>query len=168
MDSVRVVWPGNKAELIRKASVNQTILVDRRNASEGFKVKDESSKTLLRENHVKYDILFRHTEDDFVDYKQGQSLLLHKHSQAGPGLAVGDIDGDGLEDFIVGGPANRTTEAFLQQRTGKFTRRSLFSKKEEDMGILLFDADNDNDLDLYCVSGSSEYGLNTKYYQHRF
>ena len=56
---------------------------------------------------------------------------------------------------------------FLQQKNGTFKNDSLQSKEAEDMGLLLFDADQDNDLDLYCVSGSSEFKNRVENYQDR-
>jgi hypothetical protein len=47
---------------------------------------------------------------------QGQILLPHKHSQGGPGITVGDVDGDKLEDFIVGGSASNPAKIFLQHQ----------------------------------------------------
>jgi hypothetical protein len=56
---------------------------------------------------------------------------------------------------------------FLQQNNGMFARKEMGPKKEEDMGCLFFDADNDGDLDLYVVSGGSEFGTNIAMYQDR-
>src|SRR5205085_7895997 len=83
--------------------------------------------------------------------------LPHMHSRCGPGIAVGDVNNDGKEDFYIGAASGTDGSFFIQNSEGTFTERKL--KKDtlyEDMGVLLFDADNDNDLDLFVVSGSSE------------
>ena len=114
-----------------------------------------------------YGLQFKHRERDFVDFLQGQILLPHKHSQGGPGITVGDVNGDKLEDFIVGGSASNPAKIFLQQKNGTFKNDSLEAKEAEDMGLLLFDADQDGDQDLYCVSGSSEFKNRKENYQDR-
>jgi hypothetical protein len=169
IDSVKIVWPDKSSEIIKNVLANQLITVRENNAAQHPRLSSSSiDATVLTECHNKFNILFQHNETDFADYKHGQALLLHKNSQAGPGIATGDINQDGFDDFIVGGSANRRATIFYQQKQGTFIRDSLPSKEEEDMGMLLFDADNDGDLDLYCVSGSSEYGLKKNYYQDRF
>ncbi len=97
-----------------------------------------------------------------------QPLLPAMHSQNGPGIAVGDINGDGLEDFYAGAASGSDGNYFLQQANGSFTKKVLPKTVAcEDMGVLLFDADNDQDLDLYVVSGGSEHLDNTPQQQDR-
>jgi hypothetical protein len=167
IDSIRISWPGGKTQLLKDIPVNQVLTVYQKDA-EVKAFESVPLGTLLREVHNDLGIHYTHTETDFVDFQAGQLLLPHKHSQGGPGITVGDIDGDGLEDFIVGGSASRSAKIFRQQKNGSFKTDSLPSKSAEDMGLLLFDADADNDLDLYAVSGSSEFEINSNNYQDRF
>ncbi|HEY3406051.1 MAG TPA: VCBS repeat-containing protein [Ohtaekwangia sp.] len=167
VDSIKVLWPGEKIQVIRNIPVDQTILVKKSDAVASPALHTPAA-TRLTESHKALGIQYRHREEEFVDFLQGQFLLPHKHSQGGPGLTVGDVNGDGLDDFIIGGSAGKRAKIFLQQSNGSFKTDSLQAKVAEDMGVLLFDADNDGDQDLYCVSGSSEFKGDKINYQDRF
>jgi enediyne biosynthesis protein E4 len=156
VDSIAVTWPGGNYQVLRNVPVNQMITLLQKDATQSPR-KLEPSSPMLREFHNVIGVNYQHKEDEFVDFLEGQFLLPHKHSQGGPGVTVGDVNGDGLDDFIIGGSSGKRAKIFLQQSNGLFKTDSLPAKAPEDMGLLLFDADRDGDQDLYCVSGSSEF-----------
>ena len=168
IDSLKIQWPDGRGQVIYSVATNKTLSIQERDAkpqSSTFMQISPTAQPLLNEVTTLMGLTFQHQEDDFVDYKQQQTLLPHKHSQIGPGLAVGDVDGNGLDDIYVAGAANRGGTFFLQQPSGPFIRRDRPAKAPEETGVLLFDADNDNDLDLYTVHGSTEFGRNQDLYQ---
>jgi enediyne biosynthesis protein E4 len=165
VDSVIIVWPGDRMQVMRDVSINTRITASYDNANLSYQ-RPKPVPTLLEKEESSIASVM--PEDVYTDYKSGQATLPHKFSQQGPRLAVGDINGDGLDDFIVGGTAYKSAIIYKQQPGGKFQIDSLGAKDSEDVGILLFDADKDADLDLYCVSGSSEFGKDKRKYQDRF
>ena len=70
----------------------------------------------------------KHEENEYNDYIK-EVLLPHENSRLGPGIATGDINGDGLEDFIVGGAKDQSTAFYLQNKNRSFTQKSFYFSK---------------------------------------
>lgn len=169
LDSLKVIWPDGKEQVIKNPTLNKLLTLDY-NYAYSINNKPISLHSALftdcsKDNQIQY----KHEEDEFVDFKV-QPLVPHMLSHEGPGISVADVNGDGLEDFFVGGAAGFKASIFYQEKNGTFTRNALGdSNFSDNMGALFFDADNDADQDLYVVSG----GVCTKkngdsVYQHLF
>ncbi|MEP7258062.1 MAG: VCBS repeat-containing protein [Flavitalea sp.] len=155
VDSLKVLWPDGNEQLITKMAPGKTYTVNYSDAHgrDTVVVGHDLQTAFSPVNNS--GINYKHTEDFFVDFKI-QPLLPHMHSQDGPGLAVGDINGDGREDFFAGAASGSTGSFFLQQANGKFINRLLPDTNAADnMGALLFDADSDGDLDLFLTAGGT-------------
>jgi hypothetical protein len=169
VDSIRIEWPDGKRQVVRNIKADQLITVSYREAEERIAPgKQQSTSPLFVPAEKNRGIEYVHSETEYADFKI-QPLLPHKCSEEGPGIAVGDVNGDGLEDFFIGGGFKQRGQFFLQTKNGKFQHQELASqlKYEEDLGVLLFDADGDKDNDLYIVSGGNEFQAGSPYYQDR-
>ncbi|MGN6800273.1 MAG: VCBS repeat-containing protein [Ginsengibacter sp.] len=175
VDSVIIKWQTGKEQILTKVKANQTLKVFEKDANltYSFPGKQIDSTSIFEDVTSPSNVHYVDNPKDFIDFNK-QMLLPHKFSEYGPALAVGDIDGNGLEDFICGGSFNRSAQEFLQQANGKFIQKSLLSSKDalnknrHDEGILLFDADGDGDPDLYIASGGFEATDNSASYQDKF
>lgn len=167
IDSILVQWPDGRRWKTKDITTDQTITADYKEASDlPVSAPVKPRDVLLHEVSNKLNISFRHQEDDKIDFNI-QRTLPHKFSQFGPGICVGDINKDGRDDFIIGGSSGYPRMLFVQQSNGTFSRSEMSKGKynnDEDAGLLLFDADNDNDLDLYVATGSIESEPNSKSY----
>jgi enediyne biosynthesis protein E4 len=167
-DSIKIIWPDGAQQKEITVKANQVVnIAYAPTNSIGDTVMKNNSPYLFTNITGKNGLNYHHTENEFADFKI-QPLLPHMHSKNGPGIATGDINGDGKEDFYIGAASGNEGSFFIQNSNGTFFEKKL--KKDtlyEDMGVLLFDADNDNDLDLYVVSGGSENTEGTTMQQDR-
>ncbi|MFN4144217.1 MAG: VCBS repeat-containing protein [Runella sp.] len=171
VDSLKVIWPDGKSQKLVGIKSNQTLTVEHKNASSETQLsqKEQHTPYLSEINPSKLGIDYINQENDFIDFNI-QKTLPHKFSQYGPGAAVADLNGDGLDDFVLSGSGRKEGYLFIQKPNGTFTKTQLNfkigdQKKEEDLGLLLFDADNDGDNDLYVTFGSYQHPLNSPLYQ---
>ncbi|MGA1030455.1 MAG: VCBS repeat-containing protein [Flavobacteriaceae bacterium] len=155
--TLTINWPLGKRTVLENISSNQKLVV----------VEDEvlatASLAKLQKNKLFQAVLdqplvYKHQEANFVDFHR-ERLMYHMCSTEGPVTAQGDINGDGREDLIIPGPKNQATQIFLNSERGMLPLHQSDLEKEaraEHTETLLFDADQDGDLDLYLASGSIE------------
>ncbi len=156
IDSVEVIWPDGKMQVLRHIKSNQLLTLRYADATVNTTIPKDKPTLLFSESTQSLGIDYLHTENDFVDFKI-QPLLPHMHSRNGPGIAVGDINSDGLDDFFVSGALGNQGGLFVQQVTGKFEMQPIeIDTLADTMGVLFFDADGDGDVDLYQTTGGTE------------
>ena len=157
---IEVVWGDGKITVEENLEANQVLTFHHKNAKASVpESKLAFSTNFERINPEELGIGYRHRENDFNDFSK-QVLLPQKQSQPGPAFEVADINNDGLEDLFLGGALNQPALVYIQKPNGEFESvdQTIFEndKMYEDAGAHFFDADNDNDLDLYVASGGYE------------
>ncbi|GAB3641045.1 VCBS repeat-containing protein [Spirosoma arcticum] len=173
VDSVVVKWPNGRKQVLTNVKADQVLPVSIENATIPYRwiTPVLATNALFTDVTDSLGIRYRHNEFDFIDFNI-QKLLPHKLSEYSPGLAVGDVDGDGLDDLVIGGNAHDPAQVFLQQSTGRFRQRTLLPTQlgtpdYKDEGLLLFDANGDGKLDLYIARGGYKQVSDSPAYQDK-
>ena len=169
VDKLTVTWPDGKRTVMENVSANQVIKMDYNKQADALAATSPKVNGMLKDITAQSGVAFSHQENDYNDFAR-EILLPHKQSQNGPSIAHGDVNGDGQDDFFIGGALGQSGKLFLangQQFAEASSQPWAADSGQEDVGALLFDADGDNDLDLYVVSGGSEFNPGDSRYQDR-
>jgi enediyne biosynthesis protein E4 len=157
IDSVRIIWPDDRAQLITNVEANETIQVKHAEAADLWQYVNTASVDAYYEADS---LAYSHRENIYNDFNT-QLLLPHYLSRQGPCVAKGDVNSDGREDLYFGGAKGQAGQLFLQSPGGRYVLKSqpslLADSMYEDVSAEFFDADGDNDLDLYVGSGGYEF-----------
>lgn len=164
VDSILLIWPDQTFERLQKPGYNTTQSIEwkpglpkfdfstlAKSPTNPFKFKDITQNSGLNFNHV---------ENPFIEFNR-EALIPHMVSADGPAIAVGDLNGDGLEDVFMGSAKFAQSAVFIQTKNGKFLRQTpealLRDSIFEDVDAVFADIENDGDLDLIIASGGNEW-----------
>ncbi|MCH7411989.1 VCBS repeat-containing protein [Belliella sp. R4-6] len=159
-----VVWPDRQVTEINNLEINKTHYLDQTKVQREFwdKKVEKTQGVKMKDLTASLGVSFVHNENSFVDFKVNP-LSFFQHSKVSPAVAVGDVNGDGFDDFYIGGSTGQSGALYLSTEIGSFNEVKrgpwILDSDFKDTGAVFFDANGDGLLDLYVSSGGTEFSL---------
>ena len=158
VEAIYVDWGAGNIESFGPKEVNKKYRL----------VKGKGEAAILPKNETKpilelasLELGWKHEENTDFDEFRREYLMPRRYAMEGPALAVGDVNGDGLDDIYLGGAKGQGGALYLQQADGGFTlqKNAVFEqlKTAEDVVAKFVDLNGNGHLDLYVGSGGNEY-----------
>ncbi|OEK02607.1 hypothetical protein BFP97_14220 [Roseivirga sp. 4D4] len=156
VDRIAITWPDDSESELLNVAVDQKIVLSKKRLEAKPSHLRTSQASVFKQTPIQGE--FTHTENQFIDFDRDR-LLFQMSSNEGPAVAIGDINGDKLEDLFIGGAKGFSGKIHLQKVDGSFTTTLLNQDLlSEDIDASFIDLDKDGDLDLIVASGGYEYG----------
>jgi enediyne biosynthesis protein E4 len=176
VDSILLVWPDNTYQHVQWENAISTQI--KINYKPGLPKYDYTRLTTHWKNPTRemvditkqVNLIFNHVENPFNEFDR-EPLIPFMVSREGPALAIGDANGDGLEDVFIGSSKANKSAIFFQRANGKFERSYQpeldNDSTYEDVDATWVDVNNDGKKDLVIASGGNEYYGNDPFQQPR-
>lgn len=170
VDSILLIWPDNTYEKLPpvKDSI-LTLTYQPELAQFNYSLFSQPISNPLRKAKDitnETGLSFLHEENPFNEFDR-EPLIPFMTSRDGPALAVGDINGDKMDDVFVGSSKFKKAVVFVRQPGGKFVRSNQpaldIDSTYEDVDAVWIDVNNDTFNDLVIASGGNEYYGNSSY-----
>ncbi|MCW3118531.1 MAG: fg-gap repeat protein [Chitinophagaceae bacterium] len=171
IDSAFLIWPDNSSQKIQLKSQTpyQSFTYEKGLPQFNYQSiisfhKQDGAKAENIAHSAGLDYL--HRENSFNEYNR-EPLIPHMVSTEGPALAVGDLNGDGLEDVFIGASKGFKSGVFIQKGAGKFSKMDIpvmaNDSTYEDVDACFADVNRDGNMDIIVGTGGNEYYGHSKF-----
>jgi len=169
LDSMIITWPDRTYTKYDKPAINKVLVLEQPVQKGPLAYIESPLPVTPLLEPVKTDMVSHH-EDDYIDFYYERNLP-QVFSREGPKIAVGDVNGDGLEDVYMGGAKGQGGQLYIQNAAGGLEKKEEPVFKQfagmEDVAVLFFDADRDGDADLFIGAGGNNVEAGAPEIEHR-
>jgi enediyne biosynthesis protein E4 len=168
VDSMTIIWPDLTVTRINHPGINKVhSLLQPESGPKATSIIVSNQDPLFITKKSNFE---KHQENDYIDFYQERAIP-EMLSCEGPKAATGDVNADGLDDIYISGTSQHSGQLYIQLANGEFIKKeepafNSFSTFE-DAAVLMFDCDNDSDLDLFISGGGNEAMPSSRELQHR-
>ncbi|PKD20932.1 hypothetical protein APR41_12920 [Salegentibacter salinarum] len=161
LDSLLIIWPDNTYQKQENLDLDQHLVIrpDQSRDSINYKKLYSSPKPWFEKIDSLPGITFNHKENRYTDFDR-QKLIPYQISDRGPAVAVGDLNGNGLDDIYFGNSKFEPAEIYFQ-RENTFEKQDFEllknDEKTENTSAVIADLNRDNKNGLFVTSGGGEF-----------
>jgi enediyne biosynthesis protein E4 len=153
-DSLVITWPDRTSTVIQQPAINKLHVIEKSENTKPFVAASKNEDVLFEQRDSAFE---KHNEDNYVDFFNERNIPFMLSKQ-GPKAAVGDVNGDGLDDIFIGGAKGQASQLYLQSNKG-FNKKEIPDFKtyafNDITAAVFFDCDKDGDLDLFAGGGGN-------------
>jgi len=141
IDSLKIYWSDKESSMLYDLSINTLLEIDYNTIAKQQTNKLIPNTQLFRETSTLTGLDFEHKENKSYDFFTDE-LQQRIYSNEGPAIAVGDINGNGRKDVVLGGAKGQQSVLFSQtEKEFEKIKFDFIDPQKEVVALSLFDAD---------------------------
>ncbi len=153
VDSIKIIWPDASTQVISSVPIDTNLVIEKDSTPEKIQFAYQQRE---RPFELVDFINFTHQENEYNQFNS-QRMMWQMNSNFGPALASHDVNGDGWNDYLVGGAKGQASRLFLSTSESEFSTIEIDDAVYEAVDAEFADLNNDGQSDLVIAYGGMAY-----------